>query len=114
MHHSLNYGFHTDILWHISSQQKLWSQEKQPTARQLLCKHTTIPEPLLSNWLHTTLKELLDVMFSTQSALRLHRKPIVHCELVWLEVSQELTAEVGGWQLEVSPAQELAPEGNTS
>jgi hypothetical protein len=25
-----------------------------------------------------------------------------------------LTAEVGGWQLEVSPAQELAPEGNTS
>jgi hypothetical protein len=28
--------------------------------------------------------------------------------------SRELTAEVGGWQLQVSPTRELAAEGNTS
>jgi hypothetical protein len=32
----------------------------------------------------------------------------VHCKSVRLKVSRELTAEGGGWQLEVSPAQELA------
>jgi hypothetical protein len=35
-------------------------------------------------------------------------------ELVKLGSSREFIAEVGGYQLEVSPAQELATEGSTS
>jgi hypothetical protein len=39
---------------------------------------------------------------------------LLDCELVrQFEASHELTAEVGGWQLEVSSAQKLAAEGST-
>jgi hypothetical protein len=79
--------------------------------------------------MHTTIEELLEVVFSVWSAPRLRKESIVRCELIRLrsqllqqleasefssEASREFTAEVGGWQLEVSPAWELAAKGSTS
>jgi hypothetical protein len=39
---------------------------------------------------------------------------LLDCELVQqIEASHELTVEVGGWLLEVSPAQKVEAEGST-
>jgi hypothetical protein len=47
------------------------------------------------------MEELLEATFSVWSVPGLHKQLILHCEKFNLEASQELTAEVGGWQLAV-------------
>jgi hypothetical protein len=64
---------------------------------------------------------MFEAVFPMRSASRLHNESIMRCELVrqlearefGSKASRELTTEVGGWQLDVSPACELTAEGIT-
>jgi hypothetical protein len=61
--------------------------------------------------MHATLEELLEAVFSVRFVRRLHMESICSRQL---EASQELADEVGGCQLEVSPASEVISDGSTS
>jgi hypothetical protein len=57
---------------------------------------------------------MLEAVFYIWFAPKLYKELVLGCELVWLGSQVKKTAEIGGWQLEISPARELTAEGSTS
>jgi hypothetical protein len=97
-------------LWNICSNQELSSQKKRPLLQSstlvFLCGPHYFPTV---TGMHGTIDELLETVFSMQSAPRLRNESILRCEFS-RGASRQLTAEVGDWQVEVSTAQELAAQ----
>jgi hypothetical protein len=122
-------------MWHICSKKEFWNQEKQPLLGNRFLNRQQYQNHRSATWAGNN-EELSEAVFSVRSVSSLYNgdqlllleslgtawkllqlesqlvRQLGACQL-GSKASQELTAEVGGWQLEVSPARELAAEEST-